>query len=92
VSRGFTIKIDVELRRVAHYRRQFARWGLRGFYLLFGVAAMAIAGYVVFPQFARFAGPIEVVLLVCAWICIPISCTYFVRYLVARRKAGGMIR
>lgn len=77
--------------RPARYRMEWARWGLRGFYLLFAVAVVIIVGFAMFPQLGSIAGPVGAVIWGCAMLCILISCGYFVRYLIARRKESHLL-
>lgn len=73
------------------YRIAAARWGYRAFWLLLSVAAVATIGYGIFPSLSAVADKAVVPLLACAWACILISVSYFVRFLVARRRSSADI-
>jgi len=62
-----------------------ARWGLRGFWFLGGVAASVVIGYGLVPAISDTAWLVAVALFICAVICILVMIARLVQYGFARR-------
>src|ERR1700730_2338747 len=61
-----------------------ARWGLRGFWFLGGVAASVVIGYGLVPAISDVAWFVAVALFICAVICILV--------MIARLVQSGFVR
>ncbi|TMF09826.1 MAG: hypothetical protein E6I37_13390 [Chloroflexi bacterium] len=67
-------------------RVKMARWGLRGFWLLAGVAASVMVGAFIFPKQFDIFLDISVGLWIAAMLCMAIMCVRFVQFLLARHR------
>ena len=71
---------------VIDLRDKMARWGLRGFWLLGGVAAVVMVGGFVFPKQFDIFLDVSVGIWIAAMLCVAMMVVRLIQYLLARRR------